>query len=148
LTQAICKQVSKFEMADLNGCTWLPQEAWGVLARILPQSAIWTGRIDGRVVCIAGLTHIFPHLAEAWTYLHPDALPHRFWLHRRVARTLRSYVETSELWRVQAVAQSNHPAALEWLEKLKFKQESVMPMAGPLGESMTRYVWFPRGING
>ena len=135
-------------MADLNGCAWMPPEAWTVLPRILPQSAIWTGRINGQVVCIAGLTTIFPHLAEAWTYLHPDAVAHRFWLHRRVSRTLHSYVEASELWRVQAVAETDKPAAKAWLEKLKFKAESVMPMAGPLGESMTRYVWFPRGING
>lgn len=135
-------------MQDLAGVTWLPVEAAATLVTILPSSAIWTGRVNGRVVAICGVTTLYSHHAEAWSYLHHSALPYKYWLHREVSRILHRYVRDANLWRVQAVAETANEAAGRWLEHLGFVLESVMPLYGPQGETMTRYVLFPRGVHG
>jgi hypothetical protein len=148
MTPAICKSVTTFAMPDCDGADWLPIEAWEILPKIIPKSMIWTGRLNEQVVAICGITAVHPHLAEVWSYLHPDARAHRFWLHRSVKRILRVVVANSEFWRVQAVCYSTNLDAHVWLRRLGFQRESHMPFYGPKGELMTRYVWFPRGLLG
>ncbi len=119
-----------------------------MMEKLLPVSAMWTGRIEGQIVAFTGITQIHPHLAEAWSYLHADALAHRFWLHRETLRHIRETAAKYNFWRVQVLCYTGHEAAERWLERLGFTEESVMPFFGPGGETMTRYVWFPRGLNG
>ena len=147
--QAICKKtVTRFELADLDGLTWLPMEAGPLLEKLVSKSAIWTGRVDGQVVAICGITMMQEHAAKAWSYLHPDVRAHRYWLHRRVKRILRQVVAASEFWRVEADCYTTHAAAHIWLTRLGFQREGEMPLSGPKGEGMTRYAWFPRGLLG
>ena len=145
---ATIKTVEPFQLRDLAGVTWLPIEAAATLGTILPSSAIWTGRVNGKVVAICGVTTLYSHHAEAWSYLHTSALPYKYWLHRAVSRVLHRYVLEANLWRVQAVADITNEAAGRWLERLGVEQESVMPLYGPQGETMSRYVLFPRGLHG
>ena len=148
MTQATLKSVQDFHLQDLQGVTRLPPEAAATLGAILSHSAIWTGRVNGRVVAICGVTTLYGHHGEAWSYLHTSALPYKYWLHREVSRILHRYVREANLWRVQAVADTANQAAGRWLEHLGFVLESVMPLYGPQGETMTRYVLFPRGVHG
>lgn len=143
------KFVTEFRIQDVDHAPWLPANAKPLLEKILGQSAIWTGWVDGKVVAVCGITLVHPHYGHCWTYLHPDALTHRYWLHRRTKRILQNYVRASELFRVDAVCLASHVEASVWLDRLGLKRESgPMRYYGPQGETMVRHVWFPRGING
>ena len=118
------------------------------MTRIGPQSGIWTGRINGEIVAVCGVTALQPHLAEAWTFLHPDALRRPVWLFRATKEILQTYVQACGFWRVQALANATEPGAQNWLRISGFTEESRMPLAGPTGETVIRYVWFPKGMGG
>ena len=66
-TQVTTKTVTPFKLDDLNGIDWLPDGAYMDLSSILARSTIWTGRVNGHVVAICGLTKLNGHTAEAWT---------------------------------------------------------------------------------
>lgn len=147
-TQAISKTVWPYDVRDAADAPWLPANAADLMAKLLPMSAMWTGRINGEIVAFTGITTIHPHLAEVWSYLHPDALKHRFWLHKQTCTYLRRTVKERNFWRVQVLTYAGHEAAERWVKKLGFTCEAEMPYFGPNGETMTRFVWLPRGING
>ncbi len=140
--------MNTFVLADLaESADWVSAEALPLLTRIGPQSGIWTGRIEERIVAICGVTALQPHVAEVWTFLHPDARRCPCWLFRATKEILQTYVEACGFWRVQALTEETE-GARNWLEHLGFNLESRMPMAGPKGETLLRYVWFPKGLEG
>lgn len=147
-TPVICKSVQPFTLDDLDGVGWLPDGAYHTLAMILPRSTVWTGRVQGEVVAVCGLTKINDYCCEAWTYLHKEAVLHPFWLHRATMRILENDVGASEYRRVQSYADDTAQAACRWLERLGFHVESLCPLMGDRGQTLRRYVWFPGGHRG
>ena len=139
------KTVAPFTLDDLSGVEWLPAGAYMDLSAILHRSVVWTGRIEGRVVAVCGLTKLNGHTAEAWTYLHREALLHPFWLHRATKRIVRDYAGAYDMLRIQAMAEDKAAAACRWLECLGFTVEGVCPLMGHEKQTMRRYVWFPKG---
>lgn len=144
-TQVTTKTVTPFKLDDLNGIDWLPDGAYMDLSSILARSTIWTGRVNGHVVAICGLTKLNGHTAEAWTYLHREALLYPYWLHRATKRILHNFAGAYDMLRVQAMAVDQADAACRWLEHLGFAVECLCPLMGHHGETMRRYVWFPKG---
>ena len=148
MMQATCKTVTRFEVDDLEACAWLSPDMRCQIRRLVLCSAMWTGRVDGQVVAICGITEIHPHYAKAWSYLTRDAVAHRIWLHRATKRILHNWIRASEYWRVEADCLVTNLPAHNWLRHLGFQREGELPLAGQMGEGMTRYAMFPRGILG
>jgi hypothetical protein len=134
--------VKRFAWADLNQETWLPDGALTALQAVEYKSEIWTGWDGPRLVAVFGYTQIFPHLAEVWSYLHPQATQYPVTMCRTALRMLH---KLQRYRRVQAAALDNQSSHGQWLEWLGFSVESIMPLSGPRGETMRRYVWFPQG---
>lgn len=140
--------VRAFSLEDVASAPWLPAEALAVLAHLKLQSGIWTGRMNGEIVAVCGVTQLNEYVAEAWTFLHPTALTAPYWLFRATKSILACYVDACGFWRVQALVEETQRPAQNWIEHLGFDLESRMPLAGPKGETVLRYVWFPKGLNG
>jgi hypothetical protein len=45
--------VTEFRVQDVDHAPWLPFDARALLTKILSQSAIWTGWVDGKVVAVS-----------------------------------------------------------------------------------------------
>lgn len=91
---------------------------------------------------VFGYTLSFPHSAELWSYLHPEAARYRVSL-CKAALHLKAVARN--LKRVQATAAEDRPTDCAFLVWLGFTQEGPpMRYAGPDGKSMRRYVWFPQ----
>ena len=56
----------------------------------------------------------------------------------------RPIVREHQLVRVEADVLADFPRARRWVEWMGFQEESVMPLRGPGGSTMIRYVIFPK----
>jgi hypothetical protein len=103
----------------------------------------YTGRIDDEIAICAGVLIPWPGLGEAWAVLSDLGRQHPLFVHRRVARVLRSIIRECHLNRIQCGVDISFSVGREWVERLGFRPESVMPQYGPKGETFVRYVIFP-----
>lgn len=136
------KQLLAFRWEDLQGADWLPGNALEAIRLVESRSVIWTGWVGDRCMAVFGYTFLFAHLVEVWAYLHPGIVRYPIVLHRTALKVLQS---CRSLRRVQAAAMASQPRHGAWLERLGLVKEGPpMREAGPNGESVQRYVWFPQ----
>jgi hypothetical protein len=108
---------------------------------LLGRTHAWTGRIDARIVAIAGITDLHEGVGEAWSYLNDEALYSPKWLHKAVKTEIERLAPGYR--RLQAETAQSFLAGCLWLENLGFHVETFSRLAGPNGETMAKYVWFP-----
>lgn len=100
---------------------------------------------QGEGVGCAGVIILWQGVGDAWAFLGPDARKHlraiQFYTRRGLAMVCQEY----RLRRVQAHVFKDFTAARRWAERFGFKVESEMPLAGPGGETLIRYTYFPQG---
>lgn len=141
LASSTLATVKRFAWADLDGADWLPDGSFAAIQAVEYKSDIWTGWAGGKLVAVFGYTILFPHVAEVWSYLHPDAARYKMTMCKTAFATLN---RLDSLQRVQACALAENATHCEFLVWLGFHLESAMAYAGPQGQTMNRYVWFPQ----
>lgn len=135
------KTVLPFQMADLDGLEWVPDDLRVHMRLLLGKTHAWTGRINGRIVAVAGITDLHDGVGEAWSYLTDEALYAPLWLHKAVKGEIDRLAPVYR--RLQASTPQGFLAGCLWLERLGFHVETFSRLAGPQGETMARYVRFP-----
>lgn len=141
LASSTLATVKRFAWADLNGADWLPDGAFAAIQAVEHRSELWSGWADGQLRAVFGYTVLFPHVAEVWSYLHPDAARYRMTLTKTALATVH---RLNSFQRVQACALADNQTHCAFLVWLGFHLESAMAYAGPQGQTMNRYVWFPQ----
>ena len=106
-------QIGKPE-SDLAGC-------------YVGKGPAFTGLIDGRPVCIAGVCILWPGCGEAWAILSEEGRMHGLFVHRQVMTRLPEIAREYKLIRIQAAAEKDNKVALSWLMALGFEYEGEMP---------------------
>lgn len=141
LASSTSATVKRFAWADLDGAAWLPDGAFAAIHAVEHTSEIWCGLADGQLRAVFGYTILFPHVAEVWSYLHPDAARYLMTLAKTALFTVQ---RLNMMQRVQACALADNRTHCAFLVWLGFHLESAMAYAGPQGQTMNRYVWFPQ----
>lgn len=141
LASSTLATVKPFAWSDIAAEDWLPPGAVSALQAVEYKSEIWSGFAGDKLVAIFGYTILFPHVAEVWSYLHPDAARYKMTLAKTALATVN---RLESLQRVQACALADHRTHCDFLVWLGFHLESAMAYAGPQGQTMNRYVWFPQ----
>lgn len=141
LVSSTLATVKRFAWADLDGADWLPPGAHTAIRAVEPTSELWSGLADGQLLAVFGYTILLPHVAEVWSYLHPDVSRYRMTLAKTALCTVQ---RLNMLQRVQACALADNRTHCDFLVWLGFHLESTMAYAGPQGHTMNRYVWFPQ----
>jgi hypothetical protein len=100
---------------------------------------VWTIEAGGRVVCIAGLSVIWPGRAACWCYL-AAGVPAAAWvaLHRAVAARLRQ-VGGMGIRRVEAEVRAGWAPGERWVRMLGFRPEGVAEGYFPDGSACSRW---------
>lgn len=100
---------------------------------------------QGKVIASAGVIRLWSGVGDGWACLGPDARRHlraiQFYTHRGLTMVCREH----KLRRLQALVVKDFEAACRWATSLGFHVESEMPLAGPNGETLIRFVHFPQG---
>lgn len=141
LASSTLATVKRFAWTDLDGADWLPDGAVSAIQAVAPRSELWSGLADGHLAAVFGYTVLFPHVAEVWSYLHHDAVRHKMTLAKTALATVQ---RLNTFQRVQACALADNQTHCNFLVWLGFHLESAMAYAGPQGQTMNRYVWFPQ----
>lgn len=136
--------VTPLVLDHLLDVPWLPAETHDLLSFVAPHSQSWVGWQGDQVIAVGGVATVYAGVGEAWTYLCPTIDQHGMFLHRAVKSRLD--LIKGQFRRVQSFAREDHAAACRWLERLGFHLESRMPLSGPNGETMCRYVCFPQEV--
>jgi len=97
------------------------------------------------VIASAGIIILWTGVGDAWAYLGPEARQHLRAIQLYTRRGLKMICQGRELRRVQALVVKEFKAARRWAESFGFQTESEMLLAGPNGETLIRYVYFPQG---
>lgn len=144
LIQVTPKTVTRTTDADLDEAAYIPLDQRRHLRVLLPLSLAWTGRIDGVIVAIAGVTEIHPGHGEVWSYLTPRARDASIWLSYAVARRFRRF--RPQYFRLQASTDEHDRVACRWLEWLGFHVETRRRLAGAQRQTILGYVCFPQEL--
>lgn len=100
---------------------------------------------QGRVIASAGIIILWTGVGDAWAYLGPESRQHLRAIQLYTRRGLKMICQGHQLRRVQALVVKDFEAARRWAESFGFETESEMLLAGPSGETLVRYVYFPQG---
>lgn len=100
---------------------------------------------QGRVIASAGVIVLWTGVGDAWAQLGPESRQHLRAIQFYTRRGLSMISRERHLRRVQALVIKEFEAARRWAESLGFEVESEMPLAGPNGETLVRYAYFPKG---
>lgn len=117
------------DVMDLNGETRVAVGVFGFdsFKKMIGGSGpAFTGLVDGKPTCVAGVTMIWKGVGEAWALMANGYEKHAFFIHRNVIRFMDRIIIEYNLNRVQAVAQSENQKACHWLVHLGFKREGLM----------------------
>ena len=107
----------------------------------------YTATVDGEVAGCAGVALAGPGYGAwgtAWALLGPLAQAHPRFVVMAVAVGLARIIRDHHLVRVEADVLADFPQARRWVEWMGFQEESQMPLRGPEGTTMIRYVIFPK----
>lgn len=99
----------------------------------------WSGFAEGHLVAAGGVHFYWPGVGEAWTFMTSSLHKYRFSVHKHVYRLLNDIINRHKLYRVQAVINASHQAALDWIEALGFEKEGLMKKYGPDGQDYYMY---------
>jgi hypothetical protein len=109
------------------------------------QGPAYTATVDGKVAGCAGIAIAdYGAWGTAWAVLGPLGRQHGVFISRAVKRGLRAIISAYGLRRVEADVLADHRLARYWVVWLGFQEEGTMPLRGPNGSPMVRYVLFPK----
>ena len=117
------------EMMELNESTKIAVGIYGTdkFSKIIyGNGPAMTGFVDGKPVCIAGITMMWNGVGEAWALMAEGFEKHKFFIHRNVVRFMNKEIIMNNIKRLQASADINHSKAIVWLEHLGFETEGRM----------------------
>ena len=103
---------------------------------------------DEQLVGCGGIGIYWSGVGEAWLILSCLVRDHSLSLHRICSRWLVSIVKTEHLHRVQAVVPVGHKRARQWILRLGFQYEGLMPEYGPDHAWFERYGRITAWLNG
>lgn len=99
----------------------------------------WSGFAEGHLIAAGGVHFYWPGVGEAWTFMTSYLHKYRFSIHKHTARALDIIMNENSLYRVQAVVDASHKAAVSWIETLGFYREGLMKKYGPDGRDYYMY---------
>ena len=97
----------------------------------------YTGIVDGEVIGFCGVIEMWPGRAIAWAWLANCLGRKMIFAHRAVEKFLEMY----KIGRLEAIVDTNHPAAIRWIEMLGFKRETPEPMQNCLPGGNSAYLY-------
>ena len=97
--------------------------------------------IDGQVVVMAGITVLWPGVAQGYMVISPLIDPHTY--HQAIRQGIEAVRVQQGLWRFQVDINIGDPVEREWACLLGFHAEGVMEKYDPDGSDCIRYarVW-------
>lgn len=98
----------------------------------------FTAFFKGEPFAMAGVNILWPGHGEAWAIFGEGFWKHGFFIHRNVMRYMNRIAAENKLQRIQAVAKTDHKAAITWLKALGFEGEGDMPYYYQ-GQTFSRY---------
>lgn len=97
----------------------------------------YTGIVDGKVIGFCGVVELWPGRAVAWAWLQKGLGKKMLYVHRGVEKFLEMY----NIKRLEAIVDTNHEAAIRWVEMLGFKRETPEPMQSCLPDGGSAYLY-------
>ena len=97
------------------------------LLRCYLRGPAYTAWVDGRILCIGGVTILWPGTGEAWAIFAQGFDKHSVFIHRQTVKHLQEITEKHSLRRIQACTLKEDRRANHWLDHLGFVQEGEMP---------------------
>lgn len=127
-------ELTEAALAVLGRDEWRP-----MLRAAAAAGPAWTGRLEDRVIGVAGIALHWRGRAAAWCMLGRD-IPKAAWLsiHRAVAARL-AQADALGVRRIEAETQFGYPPGVRWLLMLGFECEGAMRQYGPNGEDFLRF---------
>ena len=108
------------------------------------QGPAYTATVDDQVIGCAGVSLCtYAPWGTAWALLGPLGREYGRGVSRAVAAGLRGIIRDYGLVRVEAEVLADHALGRRWVDWLGFTEEGRMPLRGPNGATMIRYVLFP-----
>jgi hypothetical protein len=116
------------------------------LSEYLLGSYAYTGRVDGKIVCIAGVKDIGNGIGEAWALMGEDFDKHWIAVYREIKRHLPKLIALKGYKRLQVLVACDFPKAKSFIQSFGFVNETPNGMKnyGTKGES---YFLYARYIN-
>lgn len=99
----------------------------------------FTALANDGVVCSAGATKVFGGTYEVWAYTSTLIEKYRRPVHEAAKKLLESTFSIPSVRRMQASVNSEHPAAVRWIEHLGFEFEGTLKRYGVNGEDFLMY---------
>ena len=102
-----------------------------------------TGRLDGVIIGICGITQISSYLGEGWAYF-ADTMPRGS---IKVLKEIRKFIQAQKhIRRIQCTVDIHNHRALKYAEALGFKAEGILRAYGPEGHDHVMFTIINRSL--
>ena len=103
-----------------------------------------TGRLDGVIIGICGLTKVTDYMSEGWAYFS-ESLPK---MSLSVVREIRKFINAQKhIRRIQCTVDVYNTKAVKFAEALGFKPESILKSYGPEGHDHIMFTIIHRSLD-
>jgi len=97
---------------------FLANEDYRAQLCFMPHS--YAGVLDGRVIGIAGVAMIYPHIGTAWAILSNDSQKNML----RLTRAIKGFLDSFDCKRIETHVKHDFTEGHRWAEMLGFKNET------------------------
>lgn len=111
---------------------------------ICQQSIGRTGRLDGVIIGICGITRITDYLGEGWAYFSPELKNGSI----SVIKAIRKFIQGQKhMRRIQCTVDVCNTKAIKFAETLGFKPESILKCYGQNGNDHIMFTIINRNLD-
>jgi RimJ/RimL family protein N-acetyltransferase len=111
---------------------------------ICNQSVGKTGRLDGVIIGICGITKVTDYLGEGWAYFSPILPKAR----KSVVKAIREFLNSQKhIRRIQCTVDVYNHKAIRFAKVLGFKPESILQSYGPEGHDHMMFTIIHRNLD-
>lgn len=112
--------------------------------QIYQQSIGKTGRLDGVIIGICGISKVTPYLGEGWAYFSTD-LPKGT---RSVVKAIKEFINAQKhIRRIQCTVDIYNYKAIRFAKALGFKPEGILQAYGPDGHDHMMFTIINRNLD-
>lgn len=112
--------------------------------QIYKQSSGQTGRLDGVIIGICGITRLASYMGEGWAYFSEDLYKGQI----KVIKAIKAFIDSQKQYRrIQCTVDVYNHKAIRFAEVLGFKPEGILQSYGPDGHDHLMMTIIRRNLN-